>query len=458
MTAPHPSAALERRLGPGDAAAIIVSNVIGGGIFFVPPLIAAMVPNPTTMLGVWLIGGLLALAGAMAYAELATLIPKAGGEYPYLREAYGSLAAFLTGWTSFVAGFSGAIAASAVALADYLGRFVPAAADTTVLLQLPLPWLALTVTPRGLVALAVIAALSWIHIRGLGPGRLVQNTLAVLKTLGLTVFVALGFAIGRGEGANLVTSADGPAAAGLLLALVPVMFTYSGWNAASYVAEEVRDPGRNVPLALALGTGAVIVIYVALNALYLYAMPIGELAAVQGGLIDRASDRLFTFGLADAVAVFTIVSITASISAMVLAGPRVYFAMARDGAFFAAAARVHPRHHTPALAIVAQALWSAVLVLSGSLAQLVSYTGFAVVLFSGVAVAGLFVLRWKRPEAPRPYRAWGYPLSPAVFVGAAALMLGNEIWTRPAPALTGLGVIAAGVPLYLWFRRRSLAG
>jgi APA family basic amino acid/polyamine antiporter len=212
-----------------------------------------------------------------------------------------------------------------------------------------------------------------------------------------------------------------------------------------------------VPLALALGTGAVIVIYVALNALYLYAMPIGELAAVQGGLIDRASERLFSFGMADAVALFTIVSITASISAMVLAGPRVYFAMARDGLFFAAAARVHPRHHTPALAIVAQALWSAVLVLSGSLAQLVSYTGFAVVLFSGVAVAGLFVLRWKRPEAPRPYRAWGYPLSPAVFVGAAVLMLGNEIWTRPAPALTGLGVIAAGIPLYLWFRRRSLA-
>jgi APA family basic amino acid/polyamine antiporter len=453
VTTPPTPAALQRRLGPGDAAAIIVSNVIGGGIFFVPPLVAAMVPDPATMLGVWLVGGLLALAGAMAYAELATLIPKAGGEYPYLREAYGPFAAFLTGWTSFVAGFSGAIAASAVGLADYLGRFVPSAADTTTLLRIPFPWLALTVTPRSLVALAAIAALSLIHMRGLGPGRVVQNTLAVAKTLGLTLFVALGFAIGRGDGANLVAGADGPAATGLLLALVPVMFTYSGWNAASYVAEEVRDPGRNVPRALALGTGAVIVIYVALNALYLYAMPIGDLASVQGGLIDRASERLFSFGLADAVALFTIVSITASISAMVLAGPRVYFAMARDGVFFPAASRVHPRYHTPALAIVAQALWSGVLVLSGSLAELVSYTGFAVVLFSGIAVAGLFVLRWRQPDQPRPYRAWGYPLSPAVFVAAAVLMLGNEVWSRPGPALTGLAVIAAGIPLYLWFSR-----
>ena len=452
MTVAPSPASLQRRLGPGDAAAIIVSNVIGGGIFFVPPIVAALVPNPAAMLGVWVIGGLLALAGAMAYAELATLRPQAGGEYVYLGAAYGPLAAFLTGWTSFVAGFSGAIAASAVGLADYLGRFIPAASDTTPLLSIPLPWLALTVTPRNLVAIAAIAALSWIHIRGLGPGRLVQNTLAVLKTLGLMSFVALGLTLGRGELAHFTTAASGVPAAGMLLALVPVMFTYSGWNAAAYVAEEVRDPGRNVPRALALGTGTVIVIYVALNALYLYAMPVGELAAVQGGLIDRASERLFAFGLADAVAVFTIVSITASISAMVLAGPRVYFAMARDGMFLPAAARVHPRHHTPAVAIVAQALWSAVLVLSGSLAGLVSYTGFAVVLFSGIAVAGLFVLRWRYPDEPRPYRAWGYPLSPAVFVVAAVVMLVNEVWSRPGPALAGLGVIAAGIPIYLWFR------
>ena len=220
------------------------------------------------------------------------------------------------------------------------------------------------------------------------------------------------------------------------MALILVMFTYSGWNAATYVAEEIRDPGRNVPRALALGTGLVILVYLALNTLYLYAFPVGELATVQGGLIDRASERLFTFGMADAVAIFTIVSIAASISARIVAGPRVYVARARDGLFLAPAARVHPRFHTPALSIVAQGIWSGVLVLSGTLSQLVSYTGFAVVLFSGIAVAGLFVLRRRYPDEPRPYRAWGYPLSPAVFVAAAAAMLANvrSSWWRLTPA------------------------
>jgi APA family basic amino acid/polyamine antiporter len=232
------------------------------------------------------------------------------------------------------------------------------------------------------------------------------------------------------------------------------MFTYSGWNAATYLAEEIRDPGRNVPRALALGTGAVILIYLALNAVYLYAMPPAVLAQTEGGLIDRASERLFAFAVGDVVAVFTIVSIAASISAMTIAGPRVYFAMARDGLFLASASRVHPRFHTPAAAILAQATWSGVLVLSGNLSQLVNYTGFAVVLFSGIAVAGLFVLRWRHPDEPRPFRSWGYPLAPGVFVLAAAVMLGNELWQRPGPALAGLAIIASGIPVYLWYTRR----
>jgi APA family basic amino acid/polyamine antiporter len=448
-----PPASLQRRLGPLDGAAVVISNVIGGGIFFVPPIVAALVPHPAGMLGVWLVGGLLALAGAMAYAELAALRPQAGSEYVYLREAYGPLAAFLTGWTSFVAGFAGAIAASAVGLADYLGRFVPAAADATPLFTVPLPLVRLVVSPKALVALTAILALSWVHSRGLGPGRLVQNTLASIKTLGLVVFVALGFAFARGDVANVTTSAATMSASGLLLALVPVMFTYSGWNAASYLAEEIRDPGRNVPLALGIGTGAVVLIYLSLNLLYLYAMPPAELATIQGGLIDRASERLFPFRVADAVALFTLVSIAASISAMVFAGPRVYFAMARDGVFVSAAARVHPRFRTPALAIFAQAAWSAVLVLSGSLSELVSYTGFAVVLFSGIAVAGLFVLRWRHPDEPRPYKTWGYPVAPGIFVVAAAVMLVNHVWTQPGPALAGLAIIVAGIPVYWWFTR-----
>ena len=451
---PASSSALDRRLGPVDAAAIVISNVIGGGIFFVPIIVAQMVGSPSAILGVWLLGGALAFSGAMAYAELSALRPRAGGEYVYLREAFGPLAAFLTGWTSFVAGFSGAIAASAVAVADYVGRFVPAAADTTPIVTLPLPLVPLIVSRRALVALVPIAVLSFIHIRGLGPGRIVQNALAGLKAGALTIIIALGFMVGSGG-----TSADPNTVAmtavpfsGMLLALVPIMFTYSGWNAAVYVAEEVRNPGRNVPLALGLGTVTVIVIYVALNALYLHVLSAPQLAALPGRLLDVVGERLFGVAAANAIGIFTIVSLSASISAMTLAGPRVYYAMAKDGLFLRSAARVHPRFHTPAAAIVAQAIWSTILVLCGTLSQLVSYTGFAVVLFSAIAVVCVFVLRRREPDAPRPFRAWGYPWAPAIFVIACAAMVVNEMIRNGATAITGVAVIAAGIPVYFLFK------
>jgi basic amino acid/polyamine antiporter, APA family len=442
---------LDRRLGPVDAAAIVVSNVIGGGIFFSPIIVAGLVPSARGVLMVWLIGGLLAFAGALAYAELAALRPKAGGEYVYLREAFGPLTGFLSGWTSFVAGFSGAIAASAVALAEYIGRFAPLAGDGTPLLTVPLPLVPIVVSPKALVALAAIALITLVHLRGLGPGRIVQNLLAGAKVSAILVFLALGFGAGSGHMSQVVAGGS-TTLAGVVLALVPVMFTYSGWNAAAYVAEEVRSPGRNVPLALGLGTLAVVIIYLGLNALYLYAIPAANLAQVQGTLIDTVAERLFGFTVGNVIAVFTIVSIAASISAMVLAGPRVYFAMARDGLFTAPAARVHPRFRAPVSAIATQAVWSGILVLCGSLSQLVSYTGFAVVLFSGIAVAALFVLRRREPAAERPFRAWGYPAAPAVFVLASAVMVVNEIWRNPQPSMAGLAIIALGVPVYVWMR------
>ena len=438
---------LHRRLGPLDAAAIVVSNVIGGGIFFSPIIVAGLVPSARGILLVWFIGGALAFAGAVAYAELAALRPKAGGEYVYLREAFGPLTGFLSGWTSFVAGFSGAIAASAVALAGYIGRFAPIAGDDTPLLTIGLPLVPVVVSPKSIVALAAILLITLVHLRGLGPGRIVQNVLAGAKVAAILTFLALGFGAGSGH-ASQVVAGGSVTLAGVLLALVPVMFTYSGWNAAAYVAEEVRSPGRNVPIALGLGTLAVVVIYLGLNALYLYAIPAASLAAVTGTLVDTVAERLFGFTVGNIIAVFTIVSIAASISAMVLAGPRVYFAMARDGLFAAPAARIHPRYRAPVSAIVMQAVWSGVLVLCGSLSQLVSYTGFAVVLFSGIAVASVFVLRRREPEADRPFRAWGYPAAPAAFVLASAVMVGNEIWRNPQPSIAGLAIIALGVPVY----------
>jgi len=451
---PNPVSDLDRRLGPVDAAAIIVSNVIGGGILFTPPQVAALVPHGLLFLSAWAVGGFLAFAGAMAYAELASLRPRAGGEYVYLRHAYGRLAAFLTGWTSFVAGFSGAIAASSVVFAIYLGRFIPAAGNSTPLLVLPIVpgTLQLTFSPQTISAMVLVWGLALLHLRGVGPGRLVGNILAALKVSSLVAFVALGFMFGDGRFSN-VTHTGPVAPAHWLLALIPVMFAYSGWNAASYIAEEIRDPGRNVPRAFALGTGAVIAIYLALNLLYLYVVPVDELAKVNASVLDFIADRLLGASAGNIMAVVALISLSASVSAMTFAGPRVYFAMARDGVFFKSAGRVHPRFRTPAVAILAQAAWSSLLILSAQADTLVNYTGFSILLFSGVAVVALFVLRSREPGAQRPFRAWGYPVVPGLYVVASAAILLNGLIRDPGPTGTGALIIAAGVPLYYWFSR-----
>jgi APA family basic amino acid/polyamine antiporter len=452
------SPSLVRGLGALDGASIIVSNVIGSGIFLVPALVAVWVPNVWMMLAAWLVGGGLAFAGAMAYAELATLRPRAGGEYVYLREAFGPAAGFLSGWTSFVAGFSGAIAAGAVGVATYLGRFVPAAGDTTPFFSIPLAIVTLSISPQAVVALTVIAGFTLVHVLGHGPGRIVQNLLAGAKVAMLAALVALGFTIGEGSAANL-TTVGGPVSPALwLLALIPIMFSYSGWNAAAYVAEEIRDPGRNLPRAMALGTAAVIAVYLLLNLLYVYALPLADFGAVEARVVDAAGERLFGPGFAAVLSAASVVMIAASVSAMVLAGPRVYFAMARDGQFFPAAARVHPRFRTPVAAIVAQSAWSGLLVLAGTFDQLLLYTGFAVVTFASAAVAGLFVLRRRYPSAPRPFRAWGYPVAPGIFVAAGVAMVVNAIWREPAASGAGVLLIVAGVPLYWLFRRGAAAG
>lgn len=445
---------LERRLGPYDAAAIIVSNVIGGGILFTPPLIAAGVPNPWLFLGIWVAGGVLAFCGASAYAELAALRPRAGGEYVYLRAAYGKLAGFLTGWVSFVAGFAGAIAAQAIVMVFYLDRFFPGAADHTPFFVIPLPFAPLTVSRRTVLAVTAVAALSYVHYRGVGPGRLVSNFLAVLKVSALLMFIAAGFSLGVGSVANMQQVAAPVAASSWLLALLAVMFTYSGWNAASYMAEEIRDPGRNVPKALALGTGAVILIYVLLNALYLYVMPVGELAKVQGSVLDVVADKVLGSAAGNIMGVVSIISLLASVSANIFAGPRVYYAMARDGVFLPAAARVHPKYRTPSVAIIAQGVWASILVMSGGADALTTYTGFAVTLFATVAVAAVFVLRRREPNAERPFKALGYPFTPALFVIVGTATVINGIYTAPVTAGAGLLVMAAGIPIYWWLSRK----
>ena len=454
MTTTTSPQVLERRLGPFDAAAIIVANVIGGGILFFPPQVASSAPAAIPFLATFVVGGLLAFAGAMGYAELATLRPRAGGEYVYLRDAYGRLAGFLTGWTSFVAGFTGAIAANAMILIVYLNRFIPGVADTTPLLSIPIPYLPITFSRQTLMAIVVVIAISFVHVRGVGPGRIVSNVLTTLKLIAFITFIGLGLSFGAGTSANLQGAAAPVTVTGFLFALVPVMFMYSGWNAAAYMAEEVRDPGRNLPLSLAMGTAAVILMYVLFNVLFLFVVPIGELATVKGSVMDLVADRLLGPRAGNVIGVISIISLLASTNAYVFAGPRVYFAMARDGVFFPAAAKVHPKYKTPSVSIWAQAAFAILLILTGSLDSLGNYVGFAITLFLGVAVAAVFVLRAREPQAPRPFKALGYPWTPAIYVVVSALIVVNAFYS--APRVTGVGtlIILAGIPLYLFFTRR----
>ena len=394
--------------------------------------------------------------GAMAYAELAALRPKAGGEYVYLREAFGPLAGFLTGWTSFVAGFSGALAASAVFLIITLNRFIPGVANDTPLLAIPIPGTsnAVTFSIHTLAASAVIIVAALIHIRGVGPGRIASNVLTTLKIVSLVVFIAFGLTAGTGSPSNVTESAGTVTGTGLLFAFIPIMFTYSGWNAASYMAEEIRDPGRNVPRALLMGTAVVIAVYVLINVLYLYVIPIGELATLGGrSILDVVGDRLLGERAGDIMAIVAIISLAAGINAWTFAGPRVYFAMARDNTFFKSAARVPSK--TPAASIVAQAILAIILVLTGSLDAIANYVGFAITLFAGTAVAAVFVLRKREPNAPRPFKALGYPWTPAIFVLVSLAIVLNAFYSDPELSGWGTLIILAGIPLYYFFSRRK---
>ena len=464
MTSPAQST-LERRLGPLDGAAIIVSNVIGGTILFAPPFMAGLVPNPWLYLGLWIGGGALAFAGAMAYAELAALRPKAGGEYVYLDAAYGRVAAFLTGWTSFVAGFAGAIAANAFFIPIYLARFIPGVDNQTPIFTIPLPYIPLIFSTHTIVAIVSVWLLALIHIVGVGPGRLAMNVLAALKVTAFLLFVLAGFAFGTGAFSNVGVSAGNVSAGNWLFAFIPVMLAFSGWNASAYVAEEIRDPGRNVPRSLAIGTIAVIAVYLGINILYLYVFSVRELAALQGSVLDVVADRLLGSGAGHVMGLVSIVSLLAGNSAMTFAGPRVYFAMARDGVFFKSAATVHPSFRTPAFAIVAQTIWASLLILTGSGNALITYTGFSITLFLGIAVFALFVLRQREPDAPRPFKAWGYPVAPAIFCAACFIILANALYTdlvkttingQPmGPSAWGFLVIGLGLPIYYFFARRK---
>lgn len=441
---------LPKRLSLTDGTALVISNVIGVGVFTTPSVIASLAASPAEMLGLWIAGGMLAFAGAVTYAELAKLCPDAGGEYNYLSHAFGPLAGFLTGWTSLIAGFSGAIAASAVALVSYAGHYFPSQTSALPLASVSLGLVNLAISRQNLLASGVILLFAFIHILGLGPGRMAQKTLAFLSVLAITVFICAGFFSGRGSWAHFQGVSGGFRARNWLLALIPVMFTYSGWNAAAYVSEEMRGSGRAVGTALAIGTGIVLILYVGLNALLLFALPLPEIAsAIDVG--DTSAQRLFGVDTGFLTPLL-LIAFLGAISAMTIAGPRVYFAMARDGTFPKLFSRLSLRFETPALAILLQTGWGVVLVLLGGFQQILTYTGFAIVLSSGATVTALYVIRRRRRLSGHPLRTL---VIPAFFFLACALMVGNALYHAPKPSLVGLLVIAAGVPVFVFSRRKD---
>jgi basic amino acid/polyamine antiporter, APA family len=436
-----------------DGVALIISNVVGVGIFTTPAIIAKLVPEPRAMLALWIAGGCLALAGAMSYAQLGRRWPSAGGEYIYLSKAYGPTAGFLSGWTSLIAGFSGAVAASAVGLVIYLGQYFPRLASDHAMYSINFYVGGFTFSPRSLTAAGIIVVFAILHACHLGAGKLTQNALALLILAIVLIFCLFGFAVGTGSWSHFQSAHIPIRPMNWLLALIPIMFTYSGWNAASYISEELHDTRRMIGPALLIGTSIIVGLYFLLNTLYLYAIPPAAMQdAVNVG--DVTAHALFGVGR-NFVTPALIVALLGAISAMTIAGPRVYFAMARDGVFVRGFDRTSPRFGTPALAIALQALCSLVLVTVGRFEQILMYTGFTILLSSGAAVAGLFVVQ--RHALQSNPKLWLKMLTPASFVIACAAIVINTVVGDPRTALRGTVFIAAGLPVFFWSRRRKAA-
>ena len=454
----RPQTSLDRTAGPLFATCIVIANVIGAGIFTTPGFLARDLGSPFAVLSIWLIGAMLALAGALSYSELAAAFPEAGGEYIYLREAFGPLWGYLSGWTSFFAGFSAPIGAAAIGFAAYLSYFTPVLAPDHLLWSFPIGPLRLRISAGQIVALAALWSLSLAHITGMRRSGRLHVLLTVGKVLSIAAFIILGLWLGRGQWENFQSGSEGILPPGVFrngaVSLIFVLYSFSGWNAAAYIAGEVRRPNRVIPLSLLAGTGIVTVLYLGLNILFLYGLGISGMSGVlQVG--EKASLALFGPGVAGVVSVMMALSILASASAMIIAGPRVYFAMASHGIFPKRLAAIHALYRSPATSIVAQGLWTSILILTGTFEALLVYSGFVLVFFSAMSVAALVVLRVRRPELERPFRVPLYPLTPAVFIGFSVWILGYTLSGRPKESSLGIVTVLLGLPLYFYWRRRN---
>ncbi len=461
---PHagPRVELVRGLGVWDGVLLTVGSVIGTGIFLVSSDIAKVLPHGGMLLLVWLAGGLLSLAGALTYAELGAMFPRAGGIYHFLKEAYGPLPGFLYGWACFLVMMSGGIAAIAIGFGEYLGAFFPFSSTGNVVASQAIGGWTWTLSGVQVVAVAAILLLTAINHFGLKQGALVQNVMTVVKIGAILAVAVLGFLVPAKSALGLTAPLAGSSPGGGLLAafgiaMIAALWTYDGWYGLTFSAGEMKNPGRSLPLGLIGGTAIITGLYLLINFVYLRAMPVAAMAG-ESRIGEAAVAALLGPVAGQWLAAAVVVSTFGCLAATILYSSRIYQPMAEDGLFFRSLARIDPVSRVPARSLWAQSLWAVVLTVSGSYSQLYTYSVLVTVLFHVLAGAAVFVLRRTRPAAERPYKVWGYPWVPIAFLGAMAVLLVNTVAERPVESLLGLGLVALGLPAYLYLRRGSAQG
>jgi APA family basic amino acid/polyamine antiporter len=441
---------LARGLNLWDTTLLVLGLVIGGGIFLTPSAIAKALPSESAIFAVWIVGGLLSIMGGFVYAEMGAMIPKVGGMYVYFREAFGELPAFLYAWVAYWIIITGSDAAVAVGFAEYLSVFVPALSTARVVFSVG----PVAISAGQLTAVALTLLLSATHYVGVREGARIQGLFTSLIVLALLWLAVGGLVVSSPAAAGAAAAPISPIPlAAFGTAMVAVFWCFYGWNEIVAVAGEVQRPERNLPIALLAGTGLVTILYVGVNAAFLKAIPPAEMATL-GQPAAVAASRLFGPGAAKLLALAVMFAAVGCTSAGLVPAPRIVYALARDGLFPRAFGRVHPRFRTPSFAIAVQAAWMSLLCLSGRYDQLYTYATFAVILAYAATGIALFLFRRRRPDLPRPYRCWGYPAVPLLFVGSSVLLAVNTVVQQPVETLAGIAILLLGLPVYFWMRSR----
>ncbi|MFX0202215.1 MAG: APC family permease [Candidatus Hodarchaeota archaeon] len=453
---------LERRLGLFDSSMLVVGIVIGAGIFITTGIMAKYLPSASLILLAWIVGGLLTLAGALTYSELGASMPEAGGQYVFIREAYGPLPGFLFGWITFTVYLNGVIAYMSITFVEYFCHFLPYLSIKNIIFSPEIRFLGYTgsypLSVGHITAILLITLLSIINFLGIRFGKTVQNTFSVIKISIIFLFIVLGVTVGRkipiDFSLNPNNISTNQLVIGFGLALVTASLAFDGWNTLTFIGGEIRNPKRSLTLALITGTGIVTFLYVLINFVYLSALPIDKMAT-SFKIAEDATYALHGKTATGLISAAVVISIFGGLNGVILVGPRVYYAMALDKLFFRKVARVHRRFRTPGFAILAQAIWASILVLSGTVEQLIIFVMFIGVGSWVATASAVFVLRRKYPDRDRPYEVWGYPVVPIIFIIAASAILINTLYQKPVESLAGIGLTIIGIPAYYLWKKAS---